>query len=41
MQSFNSLLKNNYNKVLQELLLTDILDIHFTILQAYEYYQAF
>nr|YP_010999063.1 cytochrome c oxidase subunit III [Eupolyphaga nigrinotum]WPM91821.1 cytochrome c oxidase subunit III [Eupolyphaga nigrinotum] len=36
----HSLLKNNYNQTLQGLLVTIILGIYFTLLQAYEYIEA-
>nr|AYQ19067.1 cytochrome c oxidase subunit 3 [Cleridae sp. 2 ACP-2013] len=36
----HSLMENNYNQALQGLLLTVILGIYFTMLQAYEYYEA-
>nr|YP_009731699.1 cytochrome c oxidase subunit III [Carpophilus pilosellus]QHR79647.1 cytochrome c oxidase subunit 3 [Carpophilus pilosellus] len=36
----HSLMENNYNQALQSLLLTIILGIYFTILQAYEYIEA-
>nr|YP_010163970.1 cytochrome c oxidase subunit III [Acanthopsyche nigraplaga]QRK25808.1 cytochrome c oxidase subunit III [Acanthopsyche nigraplaga] len=36
----HALMENNYNQTLQSLLLTIILGIYFTILQAYEYFEA-
>nr|YP_009445111.1 cytochrome c oxidase subunit III [Mahasena oolona]ATV96137.1 cytochrome c oxidase subunit III [Mahasena oolona] len=36
----HALMENNYNQTKQSLLLTIILGIYFTILQAYEYYEA-
>nr|AXS65023.1 cytochrome c oxidase subunit 3 [Cleroidea sp. 1 KM-2017] len=36
----HSLMENNYNQALQGLLLTVILGFYFTLLQAYEYYEA-
>nr|YP_009712010.1 cytochrome c oxidase subunit III [Gastrophysa polygoni]QGA74020.1 cytochrome c oxidase subunit 3 [Gastrophysa polygoni] len=38
--SHHSLMENNYNQTLQSLLLTVLLGIYFTILQAYEYMEA-
>ena len=36
----HSLIENNYSQTLQRLLITIILGIYFTILQAYEYIEA-